>query len=176
MLWYFGEECGDFIHIWYSYQVPCVVAHGYIIAFGSVLNFSNCVHFFINFEYLLWYLREEELLNSSLLEIPTKLKSCMVYALVKACYICTLYIFYIQYLAIIRLTTCNSFIHNIGCAIKTNERMMFIECNINSHSVQWRLIVFAIVVNIYNRIQFFIIKFCKWFLKFLTVSCRMKEV
>ena len=29
-----GEECVDFVHIWYSYQVPCV-AHVYNIAYGS---------------------------------------------------------------------------------------------------------------------------------------------
>ena len=57
-LWYLREECGDFVHIRYSYQVWCV-AHACKIAFGSVPNLNNYGHCFIHFVYLLWYLREE---------------------------------------------------------------------------------------------------------------------
>ena len=52
LLSYLGEECGDFVHIWYNNQVP-FVAHACKIAFGSVPNFSNCGHFFMHFVYLL---------------------------------------------------------------------------------------------------------------------------
>ena len=34
LLCYLGEEGGDFVHIWYSYQVQCIV-HVCKIAFGS---------------------------------------------------------------------------------------------------------------------------------------------
>ena len=51
LLWYRRVESGDFVHIWYSYQVLCVV-HACKIAFCSVPNFSNYGHFFIHFVYL----------------------------------------------------------------------------------------------------------------------------
>ena len=58
LLWYFSKACGDFVHISYSYQVPCV-AHACKIAFDSVPNLSNHGHAFKYFVYLLWCLREE---------------------------------------------------------------------------------------------------------------------
>ena len=60
LLWYVGEECGDVVHIWYSYQVPCI-SHVCEIAFDSVPNMSNLIIWPLvhTFCVLLWYLREE---------------------------------------------------------------------------------------------------------------------
>ena len=44
LLWYLREEWGDFVHFWYSYQVPCV-AHACKIPFSSVPNLTNYGHF-----------------------------------------------------------------------------------------------------------------------------------
>ena len=48
LLCYLWEDCEDFVHIWYCYQVQCV-AHACKIAIGSVPNLSNYGHFFIFF-------------------------------------------------------------------------------------------------------------------------------
>ena len=58
LLLYFGEECGDFVNIGYSYHISCI-AHASNIAFGSVPNLTNFGHFFLHLGYLLGYLREE---------------------------------------------------------------------------------------------------------------------
>ena len=46
MLLYLREDWVDFIHIWYSTQVPCVV-DAYKIAFGSMPNLSNYGNIFL---------------------------------------------------------------------------------------------------------------------------------
>ena len=57
--WHLSEECGDFVHIWYMYQVP-YIAHACKLTFGSVPNFSNYGHFFKYYlGFLMCYLREE---------------------------------------------------------------------------------------------------------------------
>ena len=53
-----SEEYSDFVHIWYSCQVPCV-AHACKIVFVTVPNLSNHGHFLKHFVYLLQYLRKE---------------------------------------------------------------------------------------------------------------------
>ena len=44
----------DFLHVWYHDQVQWAV-DACKIELGCMTNFSNCVHFFIHFECLLWY-------------------------------------------------------------------------------------------------------------------------
>ena len=52
---YLGEECGDFVHIWYNYQVPrhdaLLMLVKYHVARCQIV--SNYGHFFIHFVYLL---------------------------------------------------------------------------------------------------------------------------
>ena len=52
------EECDDFVHICNSYKVWCIV-HACKITICFVPNLSSYDNFFVNFVYLLWYLREE---------------------------------------------------------------------------------------------------------------------
>ena len=51
---------GD-VHIWHSYQVPCVV-HACKGEFGSVPHLSNYVYFFIQLVYLLYISEKSELI------------------------------------------------------------------------------------------------------------------
>ena len=47
-----SKECGNFVHIWHSYQVQCV-DYACEIAFGSVPHLSNYGHVFLHCVYLL---------------------------------------------------------------------------------------------------------------------------
>ena len=44
LLLYLSKECGDFVYMWYSNQVPCV-AYACKIVLGSVPNLNNYGHF-----------------------------------------------------------------------------------------------------------------------------------